>query len=111
MRMATLRGGSHASPRAVLSTGSPEIADAVFEHPRLVAIYDALDADRSDLDLYVVGKVESWVERIDVSGPLVSFAGHGCSLPMGPSASLSRRTASWRKRVARSPLAAGPREP
>lgn len=26
--------------------------DAVFEHPRLVAIYDALDPDRSDLDVY-----------------------------------------------------------
>ena len=27
--------------------------DAIFEHPRLVAVYDALDADRSDLDVYV----------------------------------------------------------
>ena len=27
--------------------------DEVFEHPRLVAIYDALDPDRSDLDGYV----------------------------------------------------------
>ncbi len=27
--------------------------DANFEHPRLVAIYDALEGDRSDLDLYV----------------------------------------------------------
>ncbi len=26
--------------------------DAIFEHPRLVAIYDALDPDRSDLDVY-----------------------------------------------------------
>ena len=26
--------------------------DDVFEHPRLVAIYDALDPDRSDLDVY-----------------------------------------------------------
>ena len=26
--------------------------DAIFEHPRLVAVYDALDADRSDLDVY-----------------------------------------------------------
>ncbi|HEY0812858.1 MAG TPA: class I SAM-dependent methyltransferase [Pseudonocardia sp.] len=26
--------------------------DAIFEHPRLVAIYDALDADRQDLDAY-----------------------------------------------------------
>jgi SAM-dependent methyltransferase len=28
------------------------MADNVFEHPRLAAIYDALDADRSDLDVY-----------------------------------------------------------
>ena len=27
--------------------------DQIFEHPRLVAIYDALDPDRSDLDVYV----------------------------------------------------------
>jgi SAM-dependent methyltransferase len=29
------------------------MADALFEHPRLVGIYDALDPDRSDLDAYV----------------------------------------------------------
>jgi len=29
------------------------VADALFEHPRLAAIYDALDADRSDLDVYL----------------------------------------------------------
>ena len=29
------------------------MADEGFEHPRLAAIYDALDADRSDLDVYV----------------------------------------------------------
>jgi SAM-dependent methyltransferase len=27
--------------------------DQIFEHPRLAAIYDALDPDRSDLDVYV----------------------------------------------------------
>ena len=27
--------------------------DAVFDDPRLAAIYDALDPDRSDLDAYV----------------------------------------------------------
>ncbi len=26
--------------------------DAIFEHPRLVAIYDVLDGDRSDLNVY-----------------------------------------------------------
>ncbi|MEU4231358.1 class I SAM-dependent methyltransferase [Nonomuraea sp. NPDC026600] len=29
------------------------MADDVFEHPRLAAVYDALDPDRSDLDVYV----------------------------------------------------------
>ena len=29
------------------------MADNTFEHPRLAATYDALDADRSDLDVYV----------------------------------------------------------
>ena len=29
------------------------MADAIFEHPRLAAIYDDLDPDRSDLDAYV----------------------------------------------------------
>jgi SAM-dependent methyltransferase len=29
------------------------MADDAFEHPRLAAIYDALDDDRSDLDVYV----------------------------------------------------------
>jgi SAM-dependent methyltransferase len=28
------------------------VADQIFEHPRLTAIYDALDPDRSDLDVY-----------------------------------------------------------
>jgi SAM-dependent methyltransferase len=28
------------------------VADAIFEHPRLAAIYDALDPDRSDLEAY-----------------------------------------------------------
>jgi len=29
------------------------MADAIFEHPRLAAMYDELDPDRSDLDVYV----------------------------------------------------------
>lgn len=29
------------------------MADDIFEHPRLAAIYDALDPDRGDLDVYV----------------------------------------------------------
>lgn len=30
-----------------------DVADAIFEHPRLAQIYDALDPDRSDLDAYL----------------------------------------------------------
>src|SRR6202011_5887517 len=30
----------------------PRVADLIFEHPRLAQIYDALDPDRADLDLY-----------------------------------------------------------
>jgi len=49
------------SPSTVVATVSRrrprprvgEVADALFEHPRLAAIYDALDADRSDLDVYL----------------------------------------------------------
>jgi SAM-dependent methyltransferase len=29
------------------------VADDIFEHPRLVSLYDALDPDRGDLDVYV----------------------------------------------------------
>jgi SAM-dependent methyltransferase len=29
------------------------VADNVFEHPRLAAVYDALEGERSDLDVYV----------------------------------------------------------
>jgi ubiquinone/menaquinone biosynthesis C-methylase UbiE len=28
------------------------VPDAIFEHPRLAAVYDALDPDRGDLDAY-----------------------------------------------------------
>ncbi|MFF8467167.1 class I SAM-dependent methyltransferase [Streptomyces griseus] len=95
------------------------MADDCFGHPRLAAVYDQLDPDRSDLDVYLrraqelrarqvldigcgtgvfalllagraweawtrehsyrvtqipgTGSVESWVQLIDVSRPLVSF--------------------------------------
>lgn len=41
--------------RASLSSrlSSSAVADAAFEHPRLAAVYDAFDDDRSDLDAYV----------------------------------------------------------
>jgi ubiquinone/menaquinone biosynthesis C-methylase UbiE len=32
---------------------NPDVSDAGYRHPRLAAIYDALDPDRSDLDVYV----------------------------------------------------------
>lgn len=38
------------------------MADELFGHPRLAAIYDALDSDRSDLDAYV-GVVEEFGAR------------------------------------------------
>ena len=29
------------------------MADAIYEEPRLAAVYDALDPDRSDLEVYI----------------------------------------------------------
>ena len=43
-------------PRSALRTPAnrlARVADAIFEHPRLAAIYDALAPYRSDLDVYV----------------------------------------------------------
>jgi SAM-dependent methyltransferase len=40
------------------------MVDAIFEHPRLAAIYDALDADRSDLDVYVAVADELGARRV-----------------------------------------------
>ena len=40
-------------PRRCGPTYGQRMPDDIFEHPRLVAIYDALDPDRSDLDVYV----------------------------------------------------------
>ena len=40
-------------PHLVRLDGSPDcMADAIYEHPRLAALYDPLDPDRSDLDVY-----------------------------------------------------------
>ena len=51
------------------------MAGNVFEHPRLAAIYDALDGDRSDLDLYVSISDELGVTRVlDVGCGTGSFA-------------------------------------
>jgi len=38
--------------------------DALFEHPRLVAVYDALEADRPDLDVYAAVADELGARRV-----------------------------------------------
>src|SRR6187551_2463973 len=49
--------------------------DAVFEHPRLVSIYDALDPDRSDLDVYAAIADELGARRVlDVGCGTGTFA-------------------------------------
>ncbi|MFB7997047.1 class I SAM-dependent methyltransferase [Streptomyces sp. NPDC056002] len=40
------------------------MADEVFRHPRLAAVYDALDPDRSDLDAYVGMAQEFGARRV-----------------------------------------------
>ena len=51
------------------------MADNVFEHPRLAAIYDALDADRSDLDVYLGIAAELGARRVlDVGCGTGTFA-------------------------------------
>lgn len=49
--------------------------DDIFEHPRLVTIYDALDPDRSDLDVYAAIADELGARRVlDVGCGTGSFA-------------------------------------
>lgn len=51
------------------------VADDIFEHPRLVAIYDALDPDRSDLDVYAAIADEFGARRVlDVGCGTGTFA-------------------------------------
>ena len=51
------------------------MADDIFEHPRLVAIYDALDPDRSDLDVYAAMADELGARRVlDVGCGTGTFA-------------------------------------
>lgn len=51
------------------------MADNVFEHPRLAAIYDVLEADRSDLDVYVGIAEELGAKRVlDVGCGTGTFA-------------------------------------
>jgi 2-polyprenyl-3-methyl-5-hydroxy-6-metoxy-1,4-benzoquinol methylase len=47
----------------------------IFEHPRLAAIYDALDPDRSDLDVYLAIVEELGARRVlDVGCGTGTFA-------------------------------------
>jgi SAM-dependent methyltransferase len=51
------------------------VADEAFDHPRLAAIYDALESDRSDLDLYVAIAAELAATRVlDVGCGTGTFA-------------------------------------
>ncbi len=51
------------------------MVDNIFEHPRLVAIYDALDPDRSDLDAYAAIADELGARRVlDVGCGTGTFA-------------------------------------
>jgi SAM-dependent methyltransferase len=51
------------------------VADEIFEHPRLAAIYDALERDRSDLDVYVAIAEELGARRVlDVGCGTGTFA-------------------------------------
>jgi SAM-dependent methyltransferase len=51
------------------------MGDPIFEHPRLAAIYDALDPDRSDLDVYLAIVEELGARRVlDVGCGTGTFA-------------------------------------
>jgi len=51
------------------------VPDLVFEHPRLAALYDAFDADRRDLDVYVAIARELRARRVlDVGCGTGTFA-------------------------------------
>jgi SAM-dependent methyltransferase len=51
------------------------VADAVFEHPRLVGVYDALDPGRSDLEVYTALLQESGAASVlDVGCGTGTFA-------------------------------------
>lgn len=51
------------------------MADAIFEHPRLAAMYDQLDTDRSDLDAYRAIAAELGAHRVlDVGCGTGTFA-------------------------------------
>ena len=57
--------------------------DAIFEDPRLAAVYDPLDPDRSDLDVYVAIAQELGARSVlDVGCGTGTFA---CLLAAGAS--------------------------
>src|SRR5437899_12871956 len=61
--------------RLELSAIVVRVPDPIFEHPRLAAIYDALDSDRSDLDVYVAIAEELGARRVlDVGCGTGTFA-------------------------------------
>jgi hypothetical protein len=51
------------------------VPDPIFADPRLAALYDIVDDDRSDLDVYaaIVEELRAWTDLIEVQQPLVSF--------------------------------------
>jgi SAM-dependent methyltransferase len=65
---------THAMGMGVVPPASP-VTKNVVEHPRLAAIYDALDPDRSDLDVYVAVVEELGARRVlDVGCGTGTFA-------------------------------------
>jgi len=51
------------------------VADYLFEHPLLAAVYDVLDPDRSDLDVYAAIVTELGARRVlDVGCGTGTFA-------------------------------------
>src|SRR5437870_1598201 len=61
--------------RLELSAIVVRVPDPIFEHARLAAIYDALDSDRSDLDVYVAIAEELGARRVlDVGCGTGTFA-------------------------------------
>jgi SAM-dependent methyltransferase len=79
-----------------MMTGVP---DALFEHPRLAGIYDALDADRNDLDAYAAIVEELGARRIlDLGCGTGTFAVMlAARWPIGLRVSWSRRRRPGRR--------------